>query len=54
MIDGKHSKGRPVEMMMEGMTRWFHGADVTEMLRSKREKEVRRDIMDSAVRHGTT
>ena len=42
MMDGKRSRGRPLEEMTEGMAQWLHKVDMTDMPRASRVVGVER------------
>ncbi|RUS70812.1 hypothetical protein EGW08_021432 [Elysia chlorotica] len=52
MIDGKRSQGRQREKMTDGMKEWLQISKVTEMMKLTREREIWRDMITNAMRHG--
>ena len=52
-LDGKRSRGRQREKMIDGLTTWLNAESVIETLASTKDRAVWRDMVANAMKQGT-
>ena len=52
MIEGKRSRGKKHEKMLDGLTKWLKVGRVTEALKTTRDGDVRKVMIAYAKEHG--
>ena len=52
-LKGRRARGRQREKTLDGLTEWMGKDKVTDMLSFARDREVWRDMITNAFRHGT-
>ena len=52
-LDGKRSRGRQREKMIDGLTTWLNAESVIETLTSSKDRDVWRDMVANATKQGT-
>ena len=52
-IEGKRGRGRPREMMLDGLRRWHGGISSAELIQNTKDRDLWRDMNAYASWHGT-
>ena len=53
MIDGKRSRVKQREKVLDGLTKWFRVGRVTEALKATRDRDARKVMIAYTNEHGT-
>ena len=53
MLEGKRSRGRQREKVLDSLASWLRATDVLEMLKATKDRDVWRDMIANAMKHGT-
>ncbi|GFO27916.1 retrovirus-related pol polyprotein line-1 [Plakobranchus ocellatus] len=53
MIEGKRSRGRQREKMLDGLTKWLNAGRVTQALTATMDRDVWKDMVANATKQGT-
>ena len=53
MLEGKRSRGRQREKVLDSLASWLRATDVMEMLKATKDRDVWRDMIANAMKHGT-
>ncbi|GFR61997.1 endonuclease-reverse transcriptase [Elysia marginata] len=52
-LDGKRGRGKPREKMMDGLKRWLGSGSLTETMTAMGHRELWRNLISDASKHGT-
>ena len=53
MMEGKKSRGRQREKMLDGLTKWLNAGRVTQALTATKDRDVWKDMVANATKQGT-
>ena len=53
MLEGRRSRGRQREKILDGLTTWLKARKVTEILTKMKERDVWREMIANAMEQGT-
>ncbi|GFO39084.1 hypothetical protein PoB_006997200 [Plakobranchus ocellatus] len=53
MMEGKRSRGRQREKMLDGLTKWLNAGRVTQALTATMDRDVWKDMVANATKQGT-
>ena len=53
MLEGKRSRGRQREKVLDSLASWLRATDMMEMLKATKDRDVWRDMIANAMKHGT-
>ncbi|GFN77270.1 hypothetical protein PoB_000377600 [Plakobranchus ocellatus] len=53
MMEGKRSRGRQIEKMLDGLTKWLNAGRVTQALTATMDRDVWKDMVANATKQGT-